>query len=165
MPDDNKSQFFTLSPRRKTSNLVLQPHLQLKLPVYLLGLTFCFAVLFTLHGYVTYDRLYEIVLQHTDAPEYFERVIQAQTANFKAVSASMGIAYVLLMLTISILYTHRLVGPTVAFRRHVESIRNGDFSSRIVLRKNDAFLEVARELNELAEMLGEQEKPSLPPEA
>ncbi len=153
-----KQDFFSINPRRRTKNFVLQPLLQLKLPAYLLLLTFAFAFLFSVHSYVNFERLYTIMLQHTDQPAYFERVIEAQTANFKIVSASMSVAYVMLMLAITVMYTHRLVGPTVAFRRHIENIKNGDYASRIALRRSDAFNEVATELNELAQMLEASEK-------
>ncbi|MCP4004846.1 MAG: hypothetical protein GY725_11675 [bacterium] len=158
MPTSNNSDLFKVQPRRKTLNLILQPMVQLKLPVYLLVLTFAFAGTFWAHSYITYERLFEITLEHTDQPEYFERVISAQTENFKVVSATLAIAYVLLMLGISVLVTHRLVGPTVAFRRHIESLKNQDYSARIILRRADAFAEVARELNELAEVMEANQK-------
>lgn len=158
MSEQPKNDFFTLNPRRKTTNLILQPGLQLKLPFYLLLLTFGFAVAFSAHSYITYERLFEITVAHTDQPEYFERVFSAQTENFKVVSAAMAAFYILMMLAVSILITHRMVGPTIAFRRHVERLKNRDYSTRINLRRQDAFAEVAQELNELAEVLEANDK-------
>ena len=40
----------------------------------------------------------------------------------------------------------------------LEALKNGDFSSRVALRRGDAFEDVAHDLNELAELLAEQAK-------
>src|SRR5690606_825027 len=53
----------------------------------------------------------------------------------------------------SVLFTHKLVGPTIAFRRHIRSIADGRYNARTYLRKGDAFLAVADELNSLSEVM------------
>ena len=68
------------------------------------------------------------------------------------------ILYTFLNLLISIYYTHRMIGPSVAFKRHIQALKEGDFDSRVKLRTHDAFLDVAQELNELAEKLAHDRK-------
>jgi signal transduction histidine kinase len=63
------------------------------------------------------------------------------------------LSYLALIVTISIVFTHRLIGPTIAFRRHIRALTEGKYQSRVVLRKGDAFIEVADDLNKLAETL------------
>jgi signal transduction histidine kinase len=46
--------------------------------------------------------------------------------------------------------THRYLGPMVQIRRHVRSLRDGNYDSIIVLRKNDEFRDIADDLNILA---------------
>ena len=46
-----------------------------------------------------------------------------------------------------------VIGPTVAFKRHIRALREGNYDSRVVLRKGDAFDDVADELNLLAQAL------------
>jgi len=58
--------------------------------------------------------------------------------------------YFFITVAVSIFFTHRLVGPTYAFRRHIRELKNGNYGSRVVLRKGDAFQEVAEDLNDLA---------------
>jgi hypothetical protein len=41
----------------------------------------------------------------------------------------------------------------VAFKRHIRALREGNYDSRVVLRKGDAFDDVADELNLLAQAL------------
>ncbi len=150
--DGPGNKFFTLNPRRKTSNLLIQPTLQLTLPVCLLLLTLGFAAVSAMHSHMAYGRLFELALEHTEQREFFEKDLKAQTADFKVVSGALAGAYVLIVMVVSILYAHRLVGPSVAFRRQLEAMKNGDFSQRVKLRKGDAFAEIADDLNELAEI-------------
>jgi methyl-accepting chemotaxis protein len=139
--------------RRRTRNLLLQPGLQLRLPLLLLLVTLGFGAVLGVHSWITYERLFSLTLHDTSEPDYFTRTIRAQTSDFVRVSAAITIAYALVVIGVSVVYAHRLVGPTVAMRRHIEALKNGDYSVRTVLRRKDAFAEVARDLNELAEIL------------
>lgn len=49
--------------------------------------------------------------------------------------------------------SHRIFGPLVPISRHINELKNGNYSSRVQLRKNDFMLELKDELNELAEKL------------
>jgi Tfp pilus assembly protein PilX len=49
--------------------------------------------------------------------------------------------------------THRIFGPMVPIRKHIQNLKKGDFESRIHLRKKDHFHELAEDLNELAKSL------------
>lgn len=152
------SGFFTLNPRRKPTNLLLEPAIQLKLPLYLVILTLSFAALLAVHSWVTYGRIFEVAIQETQHPEYFRRVVEAQSSDFLVPLAALAVGYVIAVFVICIAYAHRLVGPMVPFRRHIEALKNGDYGSRIHLRKQDAFGDVAEDLNELAAILEEGPK-------
>jgi hypothetical protein len=52
-----------------------------------------------------------------------------------------------------VVYSHRIFGPIVPIRRHIISLKNGDYSVRIKLRTGDEMKDVAEELNQLAEAL------------
>jgi len=150
--------FFTLNPRRKAKNMLLQPGLQLRLPVYMLLLTLALLGLLAAHTYEVYGRLFALAIAESNQPEWFRRTLDAQTGDFALVWGALGLTYTLAVLTVCIVYVHRMVGPIVPFRRHIEALKNGDFSSRVKLRRGDAFEDVASDLNELAELLAEQEK-------
>ena len=150
--------FFTLNPRRKFWNLLQQPGLQLRLPVYVLSLTLVFVGLLSGHTYDVYGRLFELAVAESSQPEWFERTLQAQSGDFALVWGSLSLGYVVAVLVLCIAYVHRMVGPLVPMRRHVEALKNGDSSSRIHLRDGDAFRQLAVELNDLAEILAETEK-------
>lgn len=64
---------------------------------------------------------------------------------------------------VTVLYTHRLVGPVMAFRRHVRDLIEGRYDARLHLRPHDEFGELARDLNELSETLGRRDAPPSAP--
>ena len=49
--------------------------------------------------------------------------------------------------------SHRIVGPLARIRRTLEAIGNGDFSQRIVLRRGDVLVDLAKAINQMAESL------------
>ena len=149
--------FFTLRPRRSSLRMLLQPVLQLKLPVVIVLLTLAFGLAFGANCWAAYARLHQLSL--SQLPEFHEQLFRDQTGNFLAVSGAIAVGYLAAILVYCVRYAHRLVGPTVAFRRHIEALKNGDYASRVVLRRNDAFGEVAADLNDLAHQLEHDEKP------
>jgi signal transduction histidine kinase len=65
-----------------------------------------------------------------------------------------GVFAVALMAGIHILFfSHRTVGPIYRFEKQLEALRNGDYSSRVHLRKRDEFENMEGLLNELGENL------------
>jgi nitrogen fixation/metabolism regulation signal transduction histidine kinase len=151
-----RSGWNPLHSRRRTLRL-LQPLVQLKLPLYLLLVTIAVTAAFAVHTYLAYDRIYEAVASY--APKAFEGLLQEQTRDFLIVSAAIGTGYVLIVVGMCVAYLHRLVGPTTALRRHIEALKNGDYSARVDLRKSDTvFLALEQDLNELAGILERNEK-------
>lgn len=65
---------------------------------------------------------------------------------------------------LSIIVTHRMVGPVYVFERHIRHLINGDYSSRITLRKGDDFKELSLLLNEVAEQLEKKNSSNKPDE-
>ena len=144
--------------RRSIRNYLLEPKLQLKLALYI-----CINTLFVIGAasifvYLMYQPLFNSLINATDAlaPQIFDLLWD----NTKATFGIIGMFTALHMLIITMLviwYSHRFVGPMVAFRRQVNAIRNGNYDSRIKLRKHDAFTNFADDLNSLAEHFAAKE--------
>lgn len=158
MAGEPTHRFFTLNPRRKSWNMLLRPNLQLRLPIYVLGLTFVFVGLLAAHTYDVYGRLFTLAITESGQPEWFERTLRAQTGDFAWVWGAIGLGYMLAVLATCIVYVHRMVGPIVPIRRQIEALKNGDYGSRIALRSADAFDDVAADLNDLTDLLAEQQQ-------
>ncbi|HEY5657539.1 MAG TPA: hypothetical protein VIY27_07090 [Myxococcota bacterium] len=148
--------------RRRKINILLKPALQLKLPAILLLVTLGFAALQAAHTQFAYGKLFEIVFKEAGHPTFLQDLLRAQTTDYIEVTAALTILYALVVIVISVGYAHRMVGPSVPLQRHIEALKNGDYASRVKLRKHDAFEELAENLNELARMLEEHEKGRAP---
>ena len=68
--------------RRSPMNFLLRPALQLKLPVYLLGVTLGFVALWGAHAYVAYETLLVSAFEDTVASEGLKHVLRFQTRDF-----------------------------------------------------------------------------------
>lgn len=71
-----------------------------------------------------------------------------------------GIAFLGVMTYVLwIFYSHAIFGPMVPLVRHVGKLLEGDYSTRITLRRADEFKKLAADLNRLAEKLEQSRKP------
>jgi len=148
-----------IEERRKARNILVRPGMQLRLPLYVLLLSFTFMLLGLLLGNLYFEQTYVTLMQHTTQSDYLQRVITQQTGEFKLLALLLLGIYVLLVFIITTIFTHRLIGPTIPMVRHVEALRKGRYGHRIKLRRHDAFAELADALNELAETLQNGERP------
>jgi len=140
--------------RRRAINLGLRPGLQLRLPAIVVGATVAFGLLFAAHTQAAYGRFVAIGIEHPG----LRALVQDQGRDFLIVSLAIGLAYVMVILLACLIQAHRLLGPVVALRRHLEGMKNGDYVSRLSLRTNDPFNDIADDLNELAAILRDQQK-------
>lgn len=147
--------------RRKVVNAFWQPFVQFKLLMYMLGSTAIVAVLLGAFLYVAFNDLITVVTGNTEGAGFYTDMIGHQFKNMMRYCAALFALYILLLATVCVAYTHRLMGPMRPFIRHAEALSKGDYSSRVSLRKGDLDLHVefADKLNKMAEhMQAQQEK-------
>lgn len=142
--------------QRKLRNFLLQPLVQVRLGLYSILLTFVFLGIL---GFMFYQTVVGFIAALSAVGR--DQGEMGQLFYDYAMASGIWIVFVMFLfvlvsLVVSVVYTHRLVGPTVAFRRHIASLRAGDYSARVRLRKGDAFNEVADALNDLAAHLESQ---------
>jgi len=143
--------------RRKARNLLLKPAFQLKLSIYILILSATFGSLALWVGDVAFKNVYVLLLEDATHRMYFQQVIDEQVRNVMRVSIALFAGYIVLVIAVTAIFTHRLIGPAVAITRHIRALKEGLYAHRVRLRKNDELEDLADELNELAEIL-EQER-------
>ena len=143
---------------RKARNILVRPGLQLRLPLYILLLTMAFVFLTLLLGNLYLEQVYVTMIENTTQSEYLQQVITEQIAAFKVISLLVLFVYAVLVAAISSVYTHRLLGPMIPIARHLKALKEGFYSHRLHLRKKDTLHELAGQLNELAEVLGERKQ-------
>jgi len=149
-----------LDRRRRTVRLLL-PAVQLKLPMYLLGIS---ALFLGTMAWVAHSGLVRPVgMIYAQLPPALADTMTLVLRDFGILAGAATVAYVLLVVGLSVVYVKWLVGPAVAFRRHLASLKGGDYRSRVKLRDNDPFRDLALDLNQLAELLEATAKPEAAP--
>lgn len=140
-------------PKRRAKNFMLQPLLQVKLGIYVIGISVVFALALSSILYFNFSSLINSIVLMTDAEEEVREIIMSYWRGTQVWIYLAFFIYLVLTIAVSVLYTHKLVGPTIAFRRHIRMIAEGRYNARTYLRKGDAFVEVAEELNRLSEVM------------
>ncbi len=139
--------------RRK---VLLKPFLQIQIGLYS-AVPFGVAMVWILYSqWLRVERALQ--LRGVDQDIVFEiRELGLETA----LSLTFALVFFLFCnIALSIVLTFHLIGPTVAFRRHIQALADGDNSVRTKLRHNDAFTEVADDLNHLSDVLAARTEPA-----
>lgn len=144
-----------LDPQRRMIRL-LRPAVQLRLPLYLLGISLCFVA--AMLALASAGLIQPISFVVAELPASLAATLSLVLRDFAVVASAGTFAYVLVVLCVSVVYMKRVVGPVVAFQRHVEALKNGDYHARVRLREKDCFEDLAQDLNELAGLLERDEK-------
>ena len=138
---------------RKFSNLVLDRGALARLSVpFVLMIVLSVAIVGVIRWKVVH------ALEHTELSGVENLPAMNTLLELQRTITSIGIVGVtilgLVCMGLWIFYSHRIFGPVIPMRRHIEKLGAGDFSSRIQLRGTDEFKALAEDLNHLAEVLG-----------
>lgn len=144
------------SSKRKLRNYLLDPNLQIVIGLMSVITSLIFALLISAMVYLNLNGFYDLVLELTDLEVEIRSALEDYTSSLAVWVISAVIVYVVFNVALNIYFTHRLIGPTYAFRRHVRALIEGNYQSKVSLRKNDAFVGLADDLNELAEKMNNQ---------
>ncbi|MFK7823558.1 MAG: hypothetical protein AB8G05_05345 [Oligoflexales bacterium] len=143
--------------QRRLRNYLLQPLLQVKLGLYSIILALCFSSVIILIVYLNMKDFADIVVVLTEHESEIRELFFEYAAISQWWISFFVLGFLLSNIIISVTYTHKLVGPTIAFKNQLERLRSGDFSQKVSIRKGDAFMEIANELNLLTEILEEND--------
>ena len=142
--------------RRSVRNFLLQPFLQTQLGLVSVLLSFSFAGVVAWLFYVHLNRFATVVIQLTDAEDEVLKLLYSSLSEMRTgILVAIGL-FLGANIIFSIFFTHKMVGPTIAFRRLIRNMIDGNYGKQIKLRNGDAFVEVADELNELSRTLAEK---------
>jgi hypothetical protein len=144
--------------KRSIRNLIINYDAQTNLFYWFLGLSAFFAVVL---GIVIFFGMEDFFSQLVASAQLEDDIGNSFLENWnqtKFLLLGFLIIYVCGVGVLSITYTHRLVGPMVSIKKHIDELIIGNYSTRTHLREKDYFRDVAAKLNELAETL-ESKKP------
>lgn len=144
--------------KRRVRNFLLQPLVQIKLGLYSILLAIGFSAAVAAILWLNLAKFAQIVLQLTDVEDEVYDLLNSYMADTRWWLVLAIVVFLMANILVSIFFTHRLIGPTIAFRRHIRSLAEGRYNARTYLRRGDAFAEVADELNHLSEVLERQNR-------
>ncbi len=141
--------------KRRAFNAMLQPFLQFKLLLYMLGSTVVVALLLATFLYFAFSDMISGLSSGVGAASYHAEMIEIQLVHLFRYCGVLFILYILLLAVVCVAYTHKLIGPFQPFNRHIDAMISGDYKSRVALRKGDPdlFQDYADKLNTLADKL------------
>lgn len=120
---------------------------------------FCLLVVFG--GFMTIGIMYLLGKQSTTVSILDSRVVVRSTADFLLpiliqtfliVVIIVGLA----MIAVTLLASHKIVGPLYRFRKIMQALKAGDFSVNVNIRNNDQLQSTANEFNLMIEKLRDQ---------
>lgn len=144
--------------RRSAKNLLLTPRLQLPFAIYSTLLAFAFVGASWFILYAESKESLNLIYELTDVGEDAQFLLTTAYANTLYYVSTFALIFILLNLYIGAYLSHKMVGPIVQFIKHAKALQQGDYSSRVQLRPNDGFNDLADELNTLAKNLEETKK-------
>ncbi|SMF59789.1 hypothetical protein [Pseudobacteriovorax antillogorgiicola] len=139
--------------KRKFSGWLLEPLVQTKIGLYCIALSAIFAFVIGIIIYTNFADLVQSILVLTDAPDEVRNIFAEYWSSIQGWIYFSLATYIFATIGVSIWYTHRFVGPAIAFRKHLEEMAKGNFEYQTVLRKGDAMEDVAKALNRASELL------------
>ncbi len=147
--------------QRRMMNFLLQPLLQMRIGILTTGASLIFVVGIGWYAYHKLVAFSDVVATLTSADSDVKALMADYLASVGMTGAIGSAVFVVINLGLSIYMTHKMVGPTIAFRRHIRSLADYNFSAKTKLREGDAFVEVADELNRLSDRLTEMVRKTL----
>ena len=137
--------------RRSWRNYLLEPEIQLKRAYYFVAFFFCM-----MGGIIFWIYFQLVIAVDLMDPEY--GLIAVRTTDlFHSLSWFTIAGYIstgtILSIVFGIYSSHRVIGPSVAIRKHIDKMKQGDYSSRLHIRRGDELVTVAHVINELTDAL------------
>lgn len=139
--------------RRQVQGLLIRPRQQLRLSFLMLscgmGAFLFLSVIGAVSLYRTLGNLQAIYGLDEEIMKVARESMLTTFSLMGVLALILGIASVIF----GIKWTHRIFGPIVPIRAHIEHLKAGNYSARVHLRDGDELLEIRDALNELAEDL------------
>jgi methyl-accepting chemotaxis protein len=143
---------------RRIKNMLIDPLVQVRLGLYSILLALIFSCVVSYILYANLSKFAVIVMALTDVEEEVKGLFVTYMADARWWLLLAIVIFLIVNIAISIFFTHKLIGPTVAFSRQLNSLIAGDYSTRVNLRKGDSFLDIAEKLNQLSEKLQNEKR-------
>ena len=143
----------TSSGGHRRTQVLVDPRRQLRFAFFLIGGGITALMVFNLFLLISLKASVQEIAANGHLSQEMSTVLLDSVANAELNVTAMSLLLMTVSIVTGIVLSHRIYGPIVKIRQHVEAMNNGNFKSRIQLRSNDHFIELSEDLNQLAETL------------
>ncbi len=141
------------SKQRYVKNLFLLPRIQWKIALLHILLTIGFMLGIAQYLSLAFGDIYNVLLESSNVSDQLQAQVGLQLSGYRKLLLVLFLAYIAVNVFIVAYYTHKIIGPTIPMKRHVKCLIDNKYDSRVILRKGDAFQDMAQDLNQLARLL------------
>ena len=136
-------------PSFQRRTIFIKKNLQIRFMIFMVLCVLCGLAIMTLELTATLNDLfdaYPVLVQ-----PIYDEFIPIATAFFYKIAI-----YVLLVIIISAILSHKMAGPVYRFEQTCKAIAKGDLSQRVHLRKGDQLTELQTEFNKMMDTIEER---------
>ena len=141
---------------RHVRNFLLEPFLQIPFGLIPVGISIVFSILLGGVLYGSLSHITEFMFSLTDLESQAKEIYLDELSQVFWWIVLIVFGFIFAQTIAAIAFTHRLIGPIVSFRKQIQLLIDEDYSQRVVLRKKDAFKELAADINALTDRLDKQ---------
>jgi len=144
--------------QRKFKNFIINPQYQMK---YIFWLTFTGLFLVVLNASVFYHYIsenYAILVELSPMTDEAKNQLYAELRDLIWVLGSVSLFFLVATSILGVIYSHRSAGPLYHFKRIFTEITQGKTESRVRLRPNDDFQDVAQAFNSMMDQIEKPKK-------
>jgi HAMP domain-containing protein len=147
---------------RNLSTILIEPFKQVKLGLYVISLSLGFVVLTGVLFISAFAEQYAHVMEIFNVVDpQFKWEVVTNDVFFKNVYrlGFLLVSFVAVLFFVVFRTTHKYYGPLVSIDRFIEKVREGDYTTRVIIRKSDELQDLANSLNQMAETLAQRHGP------
>ncbi len=139
--------------RNRRRRILINKPLQLRYTYFVVALIVLYSVCLGFYMYKNIRSNTQMLIEHfPDNPKLEEKWDSFDRNQLLMIIFAMILNTAVITYT-GIFSTHKVAGPIYRFKKHLASIKSGDFSVRTKLRKNDMLSDLADDFNQASEKI------------
>lgn len=142
-----------LSPPSNRKRVLVYPRFQLSIIGINIGLALFMVLIFYIENVYLYSRFRESDLKNAQAFSQLYYTLASEKALVNLIFTLTAVSIVVLMVIFGLILSHRVSGPLVKLKNHMDSIANGQQPTPVRFRKNDYFRDISESFNQMLERL------------
>ena len=153
MSENTAAQSADPNNRRSVRSLLIKPREQLKYSFVFVGLGIIVLMVFVASVILFLSQtMMSLEAAYSLDPEVIS-AIRKSLVSALGLTLLLCVVLATFAIILGVQWTHKIYGPVVPMQRHIDALKEGDYSSRVNLRKGDELQELSDALNSLAESL------------